>query len=346
MAVAKDPRQSDDIVSDDLTRITGIGTKTAERLRAGGIRSYAALAAYAPGEIIALLPDFSGLSTARVDGWRSQAQALQAAVPARPSSAADDPDPSPEPASAPAEDTARHGQRYESFLIRILLNEEGSVRRMTAQHIRTGHERHWAELDRAGLPEFIEAAVAAYPAPSAPPGPAQPAEQLPGPTRREEVTPAAVVPLQPALLPTAAPSVPTGAGSAAGSVTSTATLAAATRSHLESSAVLSVEPTGLRAGKPFTVTMNVEFATPQVVRLAYSAIVVARPLSGGPKRMLAQADGLLAGPLSSSIGIEAAGLPAGIYRLDGAVSLREPGADRPPRAAAMAEGLLLQVVPV
>ena len=307
MAVARVQGQGDEIAGDDLTRIIGIGTKTAERLRARGIGSFAALAAHAPGEIIALLHDVSGLSAARVDGWRSQARALQAEASARPSSAADDPDPDPNPEPKP--DTAKNGQRYESFLVRILLNEDGSVRRMTAQHVRTGHERHWPGLDRAGLPEFIETAVADSLAPSAPPRTPEPAAQLSGPTR------------------------------------SAVALDAATRSRLKSSAVLSVERTALRTGEPFAVTMNVEFETPQAARLVYSAIVVARPLTGGPKRTLAQEDGLLAASLSSSIEIKTAGLPAGIYRLDGAVTLREPGADRPARVAVMAEGLLLQVVP-
>ena len=307
MAVARVQGQGDEIAGDDLTRIIGIGTKTAERLRARGIGSFAALAAHAPGEIIALLHDVSGLSAARVDGWRSQARALQAEASARPSSAADDPDPDPNPEPKP--DTAKNGQRYESFLVRILLNEDGSVRRMTAQHVRTGHERHWPGLDRAGLPEFIETAVADSLAPSAPPRTPEPAAQLSGPTR------------------------------------SAVALDAATRSRLKSSAVLSVERTALRTGEPFAVTMNVEFETPQAARLVYSAIVVARPLTGGPKRTLAQEDGLLAASLSPSIEIKTAGLPAGIYRLDGAVTLREPGADRPARVAVLAEGLLLQVVP-
>jgi predicted flap endonuclease-1-like 5' DNA nuclease len=305
VAVARVQGQGDEIAGDDLTRIIGIGTKTAERLRARGIGSFAALAAHAPGEIIALLHDVSGLSAARVDRWRSQARALQAEASARPSSAADDPDPDPEPKP----DTAKNGQRYESFLVRILLNEDGSVRRMTAQHVRTGHERHWPGLDRAGLPEFIETAVADSLAPSAPPRTPEPSAQLSGPTR------------------------------------SAVALDAATRSRLKSSAVLSVERTALRTGEPFAVTMNVEFETPQAARLVYSAIVVARPLTGGPKRTLAQEDGLLAASLSPSIEIKTAGLPAGIYRLDGAVTLREPGADRPARVAVMAEGLLLQVVP-
>ena len=317
------PDQSDDI-ADDLTRITGIGSKTAERLRAGGIRSYAALAARAPDEIIAVLPEVAGLSAARVDGWRDQARVLQAAS-ARSSQA--------------VPDTPDNGQHYESFLIRILLNEDGSVRRTTAQHIQTGQERHWPRLDRAGLPEFIESAIAGPPSPSA-----QPAGQPSGPARREEVTPTAPVPPQEAPPATAASAVPTGTGSAAGATTPSVALATAQGSRLTSSAVLSLERTVLRAAEPFTMTMNVDFAEPPVSQMAYSAVVVARPLTGGPKWTLAQAHGLLA--LSSpSVAIKAAGLPSGVYRLDGGVSLREPGADRPAEVAAMAEGLLVQVIP-
>jgi hypothetical protein len=300
--VVHDPGQGDDIADDDLTRINGIGAKTAERLRARGIRSYAALAACASDEIIAMLPDVTGVSAARVDGWLDQARTLQARS-ARPSQAVPD---GPE-----------NGQHYESFLVRILLNEDGSVRRTTAQHIRTGQERHWPRLDRAGLPEFILTAIAAPPSPSAPspsgPSPSAPSSSAPSPSG------------QPAVQPPAPP-------------------AAAQRSLLASSAVLSMERTALRAAQPFTMTMNVDFAEPPVGQVAYSAVVVARPLTGGPKRTLAHADGLLA-PSSPSVAITAAGLPSGIYRLDGAVSLREPGADRPAQVAAMAEGLLVQVIP-
>jgi hypothetical protein len=38
-------------------------------------------------------------------------------------------------------------------------------------------------------------------------------------------------------------------------------------------------------------------------------------------------------------------LSPGAYRLDGAVSLREPGADRTVDLAGIAEGLLVQVLP-
>ena len=71
--------------------------------------------------------------------------------------------------------------------------------------------------------------------------------------------------------------------------------------------------------------------------------MVARPLTGGPKRTVAQAEGLIA-TASPTISIDATGLPPGAYRLDGAVSLREPGSDHPVDLAALAEGLLVQVL--
>ena len=48
---------------------------------------------------------------------------------------------------------------------------------------------------------------------------------------------------------------------------------------------------------------------------------------------------------SPAITIYGAGLPHGAYRLDGAVSLREPGRNQPVHLAALAEGLLVQVLP-
>ena len=79
-------------------------------------------------------------------------------------------------------------------------------------------------------------------------------------------------------------------------------------------------------------------------RLAYTAIVVAKPLAGGPKRTVTQSDGLFA-TAAPTIHLDAPGLPAGTYRLDGAVSLRESGEDHRAGLAAMAEGLLVHVLP-
>jgi hypothetical protein len=118
------------------------------------------------------------------------------------------------------------------------------------------------------------------------------------------------------------------------------------RARPASFAVLSVERTPLRAAQPFTLTMAIELPEPasHADRLAYSAVVVAMPLTGGQKQTIAKSDGVLA-TTCSTISIDAAGLSPGAYRLDGAVSLREPGPDRPVGLAGIAEGLLVQVLP-
>jgi helix-hairpin-helix protein len=301
--------------TDDLTRIEAIGPRRAERLNAAGIRSYAGLASCSRDEIAAVLPD---VSPAKIDAWRDEARQLALASSTRQAPgapAAPDTLAGPEAPAGPGE-SAGDGQRYESILVRILLNEDGSVRRVTAQHIRTGAERHWPTLEREALPDFIEAAIAASARPAKPPTEA-PAERA----RNGQAAPARLAE------PHRAP-------------------AGARRAHTESSAVLSVERTPLRAAEPFTLTMAIELAEPasHADRLAYSAVVVAVPLTGGRKQTVAKADGVLA-TTASTISIAAAGLSPGAYRLDGAVSLREPGANRPVDLAGIAEGLLVQVLP-
>lgn len=303
--MSHNPGHDEDVAgTDDLTRIGGIGSKTAEKLNAAGIATYADLTSRSADDIVKLLPDVPGLSAARVDGWRDEAGELAVSAAAAAAAA-----PAPEIGAEPP----GNGQHYESFLIRVLLNENGSIRRTTAQHIRTGAKRHWPGLEREALPDFIEAAIASATAPDAQaPAADQPAE-------------AAVVR---APRPAAGP------------------LAGARRARRASSAIVSVERIPLRAAEPFTMSITIDLADParHGDRLAYSAVVVARPLTGGPKQTVAQSEGLIA-IASPTISIDATGLPPGAYRLDGAVSLREPGASRPVDLAALAEGLLVQVLP-
>jgi hypothetical protein len=315
--VPDNPRHHDDTAgADDLTRIGGIGSKIADRLNAAGILTYADLASRSADEISKLLSDVSGLSAGRLDSWRDQARELAAgAAQAAPAS----------PAAEVPPGTASDGQHYESFLVRVLLNEDGSVRSTTAQHIRTGAERRWPRLERQALPEFIETAIA-----SATPSAEPPSDRV----RHAEAVddaPAEPVPVDDA------PAEPVPVDGAA---------ARPGPARLAPMAALSVEPATLRAAEPFTMTIAIDFAeaASHGDRLAYSAVIVARPMAGGPKRTVAQSDGLLA-TTSSAITIDGAGLPPGAYRLDGAVSLREPGRDHPVHLAALSEGLLVQVLP-
>jgi len=336
----------DDVTGvDDLTRIEAIGPRRAARLNAAGIRTYAGLASCSRDEIATVLPD---VGPAKIDAWRDEAGELAHAastrkaadvpaaphvpagphVPAAPQVSAG-PDVLAGPGGSVGPDVAAaNGQRYESVLVRILLNEDGSIRGVTARHVRTGTERHWPTLD--SLPDFIKAAIASAAAPAKPP-----AEASARQTRADE----AAGPRPPGAHsePVEAHGTPGGAHSAP---------ADAQRVRAASSAVLSVERTPLRAAEPFTLTMTIELAesATHADRLAYSAVVVAMPLTGGQKQTVAKSDGVLAAT-SSTISLDAAGLSPGAYRLDGAVSLRQPGADRPVDLAGIAEGLLVQVLP-
>jgi hypothetical protein len=331
VAVPDNPRHHDDGVAgaDDLTRIGGIGSKIADRLYAAGILTYADLASRSADELSKLLSDVSGLSAGRLDNWRDQARELAAAAPqAVPESPVAEVPAGEVPAGAPGD-----GQHYESFLVRVLLNEDGSVRRTTAQHIRTGSERHWPGLERQALPEFIETAIA-----SAAPSSTAPAEPPPVEPPSDQARQAEAIHGAPAELVTVdgTPAEPVAVGGAP---------APPGPARQTSSAALSVEAAVLRAAEPFTMTMTIDLAEPasHADRLAYSAVIVARPMAGGPKLTVAESDGLLA-TTSPAITIYGAGLPPGAYRLDGAVSLREPGRNQPMHLAALAEGLLVQVL--
>ena len=102
----------------------------------------------------------------------------------------------------------------------------------------------------------------------------------------------------------------------------------------------------LRAAQPFAVTLSLDLtkAAPRSERLIYSAVILARQLGGRSGRTLARPSGLLKVADTTTITIDAEGLPPGIYLLEAAVSLRAPGVNHG-GVAAMAEGIMLQVLP-
>ena len=311
--MSRDPDHGDDVArTDDLTQIPGIGEQTAERLDAIGIRTYAELAASSADDIVTRLPDVSGLSSTRIEDWREQARNLATGATTGQSVPQDEPV------------VLGDGQRYESFMVRLLLNRDGSVRMTTVRHIGTGAKRQWPGLERDALPSYMVAVAASA---------GSPTEALEEP-RSDGAD-------QPATQTTAMPHTE--------EVQSVTTLSERTATHralVAASAGLAVERAVLSAAEPFTMTMTIEFTEPPLGadRLAYSAVVTAKPLAGGPKCTVARADGLLA-TTSPTISIAAGGLSAGAYRLDGAVSLRQPGDDRPAVLAGIAEGLLVHVLP-
>jgi predicted flap endonuclease-1-like 5' DNA nuclease len=294
---------------DDLTRITGIGPDIARRLDEVGISTYAELGASSASEIAKLLPDISPLLWGCIDAWRCEAQELASAA----SSHRD---------SGGQAAGNGNGQHYQSFIVRVLVNKDGSIRDTRMEHIGTGEVKRWAGWEHDAMLAFIKNAVA-DPVPLA--APTEPHDW----TRRHTPPPAT--------------------SRAAGKpVTSKRDIAAGNRptADLAATAALRLDRIVLHASEPFTVTMTLNLTGAKVAdRLAYSAVIVAKQLGGGPKLTLARATGLLATAGTPAIQAKAHGLPAGLYRLEGAVSLREAGARHPGRLAAAAEGIMLQVLP-
>src|SRR5262249_59429940 len=83
---------------DDLTRISGIESKTAQRLNEAGIRTYAELTSRSPDEIARLLPD---LPPARLPDWREPARRPPPTAPPPPP-----PQAAPTPPGRPQNDEA------------------------------------------------------------------------------------------------------------------------------------------------------------------------------------------------------------------------------------------------
>ena len=324
---------------DDLTRIAGLGQDIARRLDEAGIRTYAELAGCSFGEIAKALPGAGPPLWRSINGWRHRAQefAGRTTMPPEPDGRA-----------------AGNGQHYESFIVRVLVNDDGSIRDTRMEHIGTGRVKRWADWDHDAMLGFIKEAVGPTAPPvllSAPLGPLD-AEPPPESVRESVAEPSVtsqVRPIsQPPVTARAAPTIPSPLSQPEASQAADGSPAAdASPPGLLAPIVsLQLDRTLLRAAQPFQVTLGLDLTevAAQSDRLIYSAVIVARQLGGRSGRTLASPRGLLTVAGTTTITIDAGGLPPGIYLLEAAVSLRAAGASRA-GVAAMTEGIMLQVLP-
>jgi predicted flap endonuclease-1-like 5' DNA nuclease len=327
--------------ADDLTRIAGLVQDSPRRLDEPGIRTYAELADCSAGEIAKVLTRCRSASFGYIDGWRQGAQKLAEGTAMPPKR------------GGPA---AGNGQHYESFVVRVLLNDDGSIRDTRMEHVGTGEVKRWAGWEHDAMLRFIEetAAPAAPAAPvgllAAPVGPldAEPhpeyvPESAAEPSATSQVPPVSQPPVNAQASTTPSPPAQPEASQAA------ARSAAADASPPWPAAwIVRLRPdrTLLRAAQSFAVTLSLDLTkeAPQSDRLVYSAVIIARQLGGRSGRTLARPCGLLKVAGTTTITIDAEGLPPGIYLLEAAVSLRAAGAGHG-GIAAMAEGIMLQVMP-
>ena len=262
--------------------------------------------------------------------------------------------------------TAGHGQHYESFIVRVLLNDDDSIRDTRMEHIRTGEVRRWAGWEHRAMLDFIkEAAAPAAPAASpvllaAPLGPLdaepppesvlEPPGSVLGPVAEPNAT-SQVRPISQPPVTARAPTTPSTPSPSAQPEASQATAESAAAGGFPPGLLapivrLRLDRTVLYAAQPFAVALTLDLTkvAPQSERLIYSAVIVARQLGGRSGSTLASPRGLLKVAGTTTITIDAGGLPPGIYILEAAVSLRAAGASQA-RVAAMAEGIMVQVLP-
>lgn len=251
---------------------------------------------------------------------------------------------------------AGNGQHYESFIVRVLLNDDGSIRDTRMEHVGTGEVKRWAGWEHDAMLRFIKE-TAAPTAPAAPvgllaapvgpldaePDPEYMPESVAEPSATSQVPPIGQPPVTAQASTTPSPPAQPEASQAA------ARFAAADASPPWPAAwIVRLRPdrTLLRAAQSFGVTLSLDLtkAAPQSDRLIYSAVIIARQLGGRSGRTLARPRGLLKVAGITTITIDAEGLPPGIYLLEAAVSLRAAGAGHG-GIAAMAEGIMLQVMP-
>src|SRR6516162_9203880 len=178
-----------------------------------------------------------------------------------------------------------NGQHYESFVVRVLFNNDGSIRDTRMEHIGTGDVKRWAGWEHDAMLGFIKEA-GAPPAPpvllAAPVGPLD-AEPHPEIVPESVAEPSAASQVRPISQPPDTARAPTTPSPSA------------QPGPLAPTVGLRPDRTLLRAAQPLAVTLSLDLTkvAPQNERLIYSAVIVARQLGGRSGRTLASPCGLL-----------------------------------------------------
>jgi len=243
--------------------------------------------------------------------------------------------------------------RYQSFVVRILLHESnGRIASTTVQHVGSGTERRWPGLDKTALLGFIssylppgagdplsvrQAGRTAVPGPREAPtpgsGPAvQPRDEAAARSAQagaaaraaggEPVSwPAAPAPTSvPGARPAPGPGARPGAGPAPGPGGGPAPAPG------EVPLALVRDLRVPRPDEPFTLSVTLDLTgvePPTEPRIRYSAMVLARPLTGAATHVVVEGKGIVSAD-TPLITLHSTGLPAGTYRLEAVIQLIEP----------------------
>jgi hypothetical protein len=307
-------------VTDDLTRIKGLGGTSEGRLHQAGILTFAQLAALTPLEIAALVSDVAGMSAEHIaeQDWPGQARKLAPRL-----------DPVETHHDPPDATNPGNRQHDASFTVKLLLNEDNSVRRTQMVDNRSKAEEQWVGWNASRMMAFIcqQADLQLPAAEPEPPVAAEP-ELEPAMASIDEVVPLATpAGAQP---PTAAPADLGG------------TL------HLLELEVLPADTNCprrvFRHGLPFSVRLSIDLTEamfPNNGPLSYTATIYAKSLGGGPRQAIGEARNTTIPYDQLTVVVPCRPLSEGSYRLEAVVAVSRPSVE--PGIKAHLEGGILQV---
>jgi hypothetical protein len=302
---------------DDFKLIAGIGPGVERRFHAANIFTFDQLAALSSHDIAHLLTDLAGLSAERIakQDWVGQARDL-AAQPAK---------------SNTEQAELERRQRYATFTVELLLDEDNDVRRTRVVHIQAEDEESWAGWEHARLIDFIvqrgDMRMAV------------PAQEL-----RSTLT----VEPEPVEIPSELPAL-VGVQAPAQATRKPAGLSGASRLRQ-----FELVPTDadnahglLRHNQPFSARLLIDLtavAAPAETALSYYAVIHTRKMGGGARTIVGEAQGTLAMADLAVVVVPNLILVPGIYRPEAVIVLTPADAAQVGIGlTAMLEGGLLQV---
>jgi hypothetical protein len=308
-------RKRNPSAGENLRLIRGISRPIERRLHEEGILTCAQLALLTPQAISAILGGVNGCTTKRIikEDWIKQAREL--------SSLSESPEPK-EMVVGAEESSAVKRQRLTSFVIELLVDEEGQSRRTKIMHIDSGREDTWAGWQERRLAEFIIESAGLSPSAAETRLPAAPST---GQTPQGRMLPETVLADRMPSGPTAStepgieekPQIiemitvkgqPTSQGSI--SIPSPAKRAAGT----------------LPANQPFEVRLALdptEIGSLEKKPLDYQATLYAKNLQGFLRKSVGEANGHLEPAENRQIVIKGVPLPQGLYRLQAVIDLSD-----------------------
>lgn len=302
--------------ADDFRLIRGISRSIERRLHEDGILTYANLASLKPQGISVILRDLNGLTPERIikENWLEQARSL-----------------SSRPGTAKAEKEAVVQENHPSakskgltsFVVELLLNEEGQTKRTKVLHVDTGGEETWEGWQEHRLLDFfVTRAELCHPAAEADMPTATTIEHGPEAKMSPEAIPADMI--EPDLTTSPEPQI---AAQLQVIEIATSTGRSAFQKTTATPAQAKAGSGVLSANKAFELHLALDRAEIPSLKgrpLNFTANIYAKSLKGHLRRSVGEAGGQLDPTGTATIIIDGNPMPQGLYRLQAVVGLSDP----------------------